>query len=93
MRILFKKAFWSKSLNKELCLSLWSTNVRTKYIAPQKTLVKALTFLSILPQHIIKGVGLFLWGVLLPTTEDHMSVVNLELITKDLILWTEYRNM
>lgn len=34
-----------------------------------------------------------MWDVLLPTTEEAITMVNMDLITKDLILRTEYRGM
>lgn len=52
--------------------------------------VKALTSMGILSQQIIKSAGIFVWYMLLFMPEDCMSVVNKELITKNLILRTEY---
>lgn len=49
------------------------------------SLLKALTSLEFLPQ-IVCGVSVFMWDVLLPTTEDSIKMVNMDLITKDLIL-------
>lgn len=56
------------------------------------SLLKALSSLGFLSQ-IVCGVGAFMWDMLLPTTEDAIKMVNMDLITKDLILWTEYRGM
>lgn len=55
--------------------------------------VKALTFMGILSQQIIKSSGIFVWYILLFIPEDCMTVVNKELITKNLILRTEYKGM
>lgn len=57
----------------------------------KETFVKALIFLGILPKEIIKVVGIFMCEILLP--KHCMSVVNKELFTKDVILYTEYSGM
>lgn len=42
---------------------------------------------------VVRGIGAFMWDVLLPNTEEAMKMVNSDLLTKDLILRTEYRGM
>lgn len=43
-------------------------------------LLKALMSLRFWPQHIVQGVGVFMWNVLLLTPEDCISLFNRELI-------------
>lgn len=50
----------------------------------------SLTSLGILPQQIVWGVGEFMWDV---QPHAYISIINRELITKDLILRMEYRGM
>lgn len=58
-----------------------------------KDVFKALTSLGVLPLQIVQGVRVFMWDVLLLMLYDCMLMINRELITKDLILCTEYRGM
>lgn len=48
------------------------------------TVVKSLEYL------VVKGSGFFMWDILLPMLKDFMKAANNNLITKDIILRTEY---
>lgn len=50
-----------------------------------KHVVKTLMSLGVLPQQIIKGVSIFMWNILLATPEKCKTIINQDLITKELI--------
>lgn len=56
------------------------------------TVIRSLMSLRGKQQRIIKGNGFFMWDVLLPTADDCLEVARRELITKDLMMKTEYEN-
>lgn len=66
-----------------------STDEPERSVDQQKTMLRW----HYTPQQVVWGVGAFMWDVLLPTTEEAMKMVNSDLLTKDLILRTEYRGM
>lgn len=66
---------------------------KCKIYQSTKDVFKALTSLGVLPLQIVWGVGVFMWDVLLPMPYDCMSMINRDLITKDLIPSTKYRGM
>lgn len=45
-------------------------------------MIQSLMSLGVKPQRVIKGSGLFMWNVPLPTTEDCLEMARRELITK-----------
>lgn len=88
--------FWKTSKNyrsskrKRYQFSWW-TSVCTKVVPPQDTVIQSLMYLGVKPQRVIKG-SFFMWDILPPTAEDCVKVTSHELITKDLILQTEYQS-
>lgn len=55
------------------------------------TVLKVLVSLGVKPQQIIKGLGYFMWDILLSTPEDCVDVTSRDLIKKDYIIRTEHR--
>lgn len=56
----------------------------------KNTVIKSLESLGFKPLRIVKGHKFFMWDLLLPTVEDCVAASNRDLISKELIIRTEY---
>lgn len=54
------------------------------------TMVISLYSVGVKPERIAKGTGFFMWDIFVPTPEDCVKTTSREVITKDLILRTDY---